>query len=273
MTARARLQAKHVAVALLPAVSPEAAKLPSSGAAAHRAVATRMPVTQHLLSKLQGLIVSGEWAPGSRLAAQRELAEQFGVSRATLREAVSSLEAFGLISVEPGRGVFVKSAEDIAAATSPQVGAAVIEHSNEAIYEARFLMEGWAAALAALSITDEQLEQLGEVVDGMQQALADQDHSALDRLDFEFHRRIVDACPNTVVRALLAPVFSESDMSNAPIADSSFISTRVKEHRDIVKAITTRDPVTAQNAMRQHVQRSAKRAHVKLAEGFERLLP
>lgn len=228
-----------------------------------------MPVSQHLVTRLQALIVSGEWAPGSRLAAQRELSEQLGVSRATLREAVSSLEAFGLISVEPGRGVFVKSSEEIAAVAAEHTEA----HSPETLFEARFLMEGWAAALASLSITEEQLEQLRAVVDGMQRALAGQDHAALDRLDFEFHRRIVEACPNKVVQALLAPVFSERDMSNAPISDASFISTRVKEHREIVAAIASRDPEVAQRAMRLHVQRSAKRAQVKLAVGYEKLLP
>lgn len=231
-----------------------------------RAVAPRTPVTQHVLAILQSRIVDGEWPDGFRLESQRELAEQLGVSRASLREAISSLEAFGLVSVEPGRGVFVR-----AGAQRPQAEADTPPHSPEELYEARYLMEGWAAALAALSITDAQIAELGVVVARMGEALALQDHAALDRLDYAFHACIASACSNALLRKLLAPIFSEHDMSNAPIVDTAFISTRVKEHQAIFAALSARDPARAQAAMRTHVLRSAKRAQVKLMPDIEKL--
>ena len=237
-----------------------------------RPVASRTPVTQHVLSLLQQRIVSGEWPSGFRLESQRELAEQLGVSRASLREAISSLEAFGLVSVEPGRGVFVTS-EDQRQRALQAAPAAAEAHTHEELYEARFLMEGWAAALAALSISDEQLGQLRALVDEMQAALAHQDQADLDRLDFEFHALIASACRNRLLRKLLAPIFSEHDMSNARIADAAFISTRVKEHREILDALASREPARAQQAMRTHILRSAKRAQVKLTPGIDKLLP
>ena len=229
-----------------------------------RVIAARMPVTQNVLSILQARIVSGEWPTGFRLESQRELADQLGVSRASLREAISSLEAFGLVSVEPGRGVFVKTPE---AAVTDVIGT----HSNEELYEARYLMEGWAAALAALSITDAQLAELGALVDDMGRALALQDHAALDRLDFAFHACIAAACQNRLLRKALAPIFSEHDMSSAPIADMAFISTRVREHREIYAAMAAHDPKQAQAAMRRHVLRSAKRAQVALSPGIAQM--
>lgn len=229
-----------------------------------RVVAPRMPVTQNVLSILQARIVSGEWPTGFRLESQRELADQLGVSRASLREAISSLEAFGLVSVEPGRGVFVKTPEAMA---PDDIGA----HSEEELYEARYLMEGWAAALAASSITDEQLIELAALVEDMGRALTLQDHAALDRLDFAFHACIASACQNRLLRKLLAPIYSEHDMSSAPIADTAFISTRVREHREIYAAMAARDPKQAQAAMRKHVLRSAKRAQVSLSPSIAQM--
>ncbi|MFT3820331.1 MAG: FadR/GntR family transcriptional regulator [Rubrivivax sp.] len=251
--------------------APPAGKRPPPALQA-RPVAPRTPVTQHVLTLLQERIVSGQWPSGFRLESQRELAEQLGVSRASLREAISSLEAFGLVSVEPGRGVFVTSADQRQRALQAS-SAAGEAYSDEELYEARLLMEGWAAALAALSITGEQLEALRALVDQMQAALAHQDQAALDHLDFEFHAAIVSACRNRLLRKLLTPIFSEHDMSNARIADAAFISTRVKEHRDVLNALASREPARARDAMRTHILRSAKRAQVKLTPGLDKLLP
>jgi len=235
-------------------------------------VAKRTPVTQQVVAMLQQRILSGELKGGSRLDSQRELSERLGVSRASLREAISTLEAFGLVSVEPGRGVFVIPEDLRAAAVASDES---VEPSREELYEARFLMEGWAAALAALSISDEQLGRLKTLVDGMQDALDKQNPDALDRLDYEFHSCIASVTLNSVLRKMLAPIFTEHDMSDTRIRDTAFISTRVKEHRDIFAAIASRDPNKAQKAMRQHVLRSAKRARVDLTAiaGIEKLLP
>ena len=262
LKARAKQQAGFQATPQ-PAANPEPAL---QGRLALPAVASRMPVTQQVLSVLRERIVSGEWPPGYQLKSQRELAEQLGVSRPPLREAIASLEAFGLISVEPGRGMFVRQAP-----AQPQSNAQ--PHSTEDLYEARYLMEGWAAALAALSIGDEQLAELGAIVDAMDAAQAAQDQAELDRLDHAFHAGIASACRNALLRKLLAPIFSEHDMSISRIRHTAFISTRAKEHREILQALASRDPKVAQQAMHRHVLLSAQRAKVKLRHGIESLFP
>lgn len=229
-------------------------------------VANRMPVTQQVLSLLKDRILSGEWPPGFQLKSQRELAEEFGVSRPPLREAISSLEALGLISVEPGRGMFVRQVP-VQPRSEPQ------PHSLEDLYEARYLVEGWAAALAALWITDDQLAALEAIVDGMDAALAAQDQDELDRLDFAFHASMASACRNVLLRNLLTPFFSEHDMSSHRIRSTAFISTRVKEHREILKALGSRDPEAARQAMHRHVLRGAQRAKVKLTQSITSIFP
>ncbi|GAA5236963.1 FadR/GntR family transcriptional regulator [Verticiella sediminum] len=225
-------------------------------------------MTQHVLAALQEKIVSGAWPPGHRLDSQRELAEQFQVSRASLREAISSLEAFGLVSVEPGRGVFVTEP----GATVPIAWPAQVDYTAEELYEARFLLEGAAAALAALTITPAALDELGRIVDAMQAALQAYDQAELDRLDFAFHAAIASAGQNRLLSALLAPHFSERDMSTTAIVDVALISTRVKEHRQIHAAIAARDARAAQRAMQRHVLRAAGRGRAALRPGLEALL-
>jgi GntR family transcriptional repressor for pyruvate dehydrogenase complex len=229
--------------------------------------APRAPATQQALTALQEKIFNNEWPAGFRLPSQRELADQVGVSRASLREAISSWEAMGLVRVEPGRGVFVTSQEE-RVASSQQLFEATRDHSIVELYEARLLMEGWAAALAARTISEDQLLELQTIVKHMQSALKSHDLTTLDRLDFEFHSLIVSACTNRLLRRLLAPVFSEQDMTAVKIVDAAFISGRVKEHRDIVGALSKRDPHLAQSAMRTHILNTAKRAQVDLPLGI-----
>jgi len=250
------------------AAGPESAiaPAPTLGRLGPPAVISRVSVTQQVLAVLRERIDSGEWPPGFQLKSQRELAEQLGVSRPPLREAIASLEACGLISVEPGRGMFVRD-------VSAQPPVDMQPHSLEDLFEARYLMEGWAAALAAMSISDEQLSALEAMVDAMDAAQAAQDQAELDRLDYAFHAGIAAACRNVLLRKLLAPMFSEHDMSCTRIRHTAFISTRAKEHREVLQALASRNPQAAQKAMHRHVLLGAQRAKVRLMHGIESLFP
>nr|WP_115681784.1 FadR/GntR family transcriptional regulator [Cupriavidus taiwanensis] len=233
-------------------------------------VALRTPVTQHALERMQTLIYSGEWAADSQIPSQRELAELLGVSRSSLREAISSLEGMGLVRVEPGRGVFVASLEQ-QAAVGRNSEVHQIDHTPSELYEARLLMEGWAAALAAIHITDDDIATLRKLLGQMEITVKNHDVTHLNQLDFEFHSLIAACCGNRLIRALLAPIFSEEEMGAPRLSDTAFLSSRVKEHREIVEALATRNPSLAQMAMRNHVLRSAKRVQVELPDHVHQL--
>lgn len=234
------------------------------------AVALRTPVTQHVLERMQGMIYNGQWPADSQIPSQRELAELLGVSRSSLREAISSLEGMGLVRVEPGRGVFVASLEQ-QAAVGRNSEVHQIDHTPSELYEARLLMEGWAAALAAIHITDSDIASLRGLLQKMESAVKDHDVTRLNQLDFEFHSLIASCCDNRLIRALLAPIFSEEEMSAPRLSDTAFLSSRVKEHKEIVDALATRNPNLAQMAMRNHVLRSAKRVQVELPDHVHQL--
>jgi len=112
------------------------------------------------VAKIQEFIASGEYRAGSRLPPERELAEQFGVSRPTIREAIIALEAKGLVSVKTGSGVYVLEQKE-------DHGVLGSMFSAFEVIEARVFVEGEAAALAAEIISKEELEQIKLSVDLM----------------------------------------------------------------------------------------------------------
>ena len=103
-------------------------------------------------NKIRGLIEEGAFPPGSRLPGERDLAEKFGVSRMTVREAEIALEAVGLLDIRIGSGVYVMR--------SPASGNGAAAIGACELTEARAAMESEAAALAASAITDEELNTL-----------------------------------------------------------------------------------------------------------------
>ncbi len=118
---------------------------------------------QALAEKLTRLIASGEFKPGDRLPAERELAAMYNVSRPTVREAVIALEIEGLVEVRIGSGVYVISQTPSREGVERDIGAFELT-------EARILIEGEAAALAAANITDEEIAELERLLAEMEAA-------------------------------------------------------------------------------------------------------
>lgn len=202
-----------------------------------------------VLEKLEELIDAGEYAPGGRLPSERELAEKFEVSRPTVREAIIALEALGRVDVKVGSGVYVLEAPN---------GYGQIDLSITAfeLTEARALVEGEAAALAATMISDSQLEELARALDEM--AAESSDGSLVSEIaDQRFHRIISEATRNAVLMAVIGELWDVRD--NSPNVHKAYqaicetgAATRQAEHREIYSALQRRDPVAARTAMHAH---------------------
>ncbi|BAV78088.1 GntR family transcriptional regulator [Pseudomonas chlororaphis subsp. aurantiaca] len=152
-------------------------------------------VPEVALQAIRQLINERGFGPGDALPSQRDLAVQLGVSRASLREALSSLSALGVISVQPGKGVFVQAAE------SPVNGVGLswpfaAQASPTDIFQLRYALEGFAAGLAAVTLTADELDALQDNVEAMRNELRAADFEAAARLDFEFHQKILQASGN-----------------------------------------------------------------------------
>src|SRR6266481_9211298 len=119
---------------------------------------------KRVADELRAAILSGRYAPGRRLPAERELGEMFRVSRPTVREAVIALELQGLVEVRVGAGVFVlePSTLDRTRGMGPELTIGPFE-----LMEARKIIESETAALAASLIDDEQLDRLERIIDSM----------------------------------------------------------------------------------------------------------
>ena len=132
---------------------------------------------------------------------------QLGVSRASLREALSSLSALGVVSVQPGKGVFVQEVQESPGFAWPFAAQA----TPLDIFQLRYALEGFAAGLAAVTLTLDELDSLEDNVEAMRKVLKAGDFEAAARLDFEFHQRILLASGNQAMVSILsasAEVFS-----------------------------------------------------------------
>lgn len=246
---------------------------PPSAAETAPDVPVRVSVTQQTAQIMRDGILGGKWPEGTQMPSQRELCETLGVSRTALREAMTTLEALGYLSIEVGRGVFVRPGTDWPSAERARGQGR--RYAIADVLQARFFLEGWAAQLAVSAMNELRLSQLVGIVEAMDQALARQEIEDLDRLDEEFHGVIADACGNAMVVDLLGIVRaayarrerSAGGQTSLEKGKLVMISRRVAEHRRIVEAMRAGDPTEANRAMREHILGLAARNGIHLPEG------
>ncbi|TKA96715.1 FadR family transcriptional regulator [Cereibacter changlensis] len=232
----------------------------------------RVSVTQQAAQAMRDGILSGRWPEGTQMPSQRDLCELLGVSRTALREAMTTLEALGYLSIEVGRGVFITSQGDWPSVDRAQGRGR--RYAAAEVLQARYFLEGWAAQLAVAGIDQVRLDRLVGLLEAMDGALARQELAELDRLDEEFHGIIAEACGNSMLMDLLEIVrgaYARRERSQraqtAPEGGKLVvISRRVAEHRRIVEAFQAGDPAEANRAMRAHILGLAARNGVHLSE-------
>jgi GntR family transcriptional repressor for pyruvate dehydrogenase complex len=212
---------------------------------------------QRIADQIRALIDEGKFADGERLPPERDLAQQLGVSRPSIREALIALEIEGIIEVRMGAGVFV-----CAPARHPAHAARSMGENPIELMHARAALEGSVIALASARVTREMLEPVRAALDAMRAAIAD-GRSPLPH-DREFHLSIAAMTGNSVLLRLVGELF---DSRHSPI--SSRISERAEsretwmsafeEHQTILAALENADVLAAQTAMRAHLYASQRR--------------
>lgn len=213
---------------------------------------------QQIADQIRELIDQGDFEAGTRLPPERDLAQQLGVSRPSLREALIALDVEGRVEVRSGSGAFVSAAlPDLA----PRRTAAMGESPSQ-LMEARSVVEGEVVILACARVTDELLAQLRELLKGMQAAIGRR-HGRVD-LDRKFHLTLAEMTGNAVLSRLVEELFDERHSPISAKISSRFESARtwkaaLKEHEEILNAVEARDPIAAQAAMRAHLKASARR--------------
>lgn len=220
----------------------------------------RLPVPRNVSGHLQQLILRGGLKPGDRLPSQRELAEQLGVSRPSLREAISALETMGLITVKVGSGVFV---------ASPDARAPLWRFSDRCsprdVYEARYGLESYAARLAAQHVDDAGVARLRGCVDTMRTAFRADDIAGMAIADAAFHDLVFDLAANPVLAGMYRPVRDLMvETQRLPMTRRTRLDDTLREHEVLLEKLAARDGPGAEEAMKEHIRRAARRFDVAL---------
>ncbi|HBX57436.1 FadR/GntR family transcriptional regulator [Pseudomonas sp. UBA2684] len=223
-------------------------------------------VPEYALQAIRKLIEDEGYRPGDALPSQRDLAERLGVSRTSLREALSSLSALGLVSVQAGKGVFVQAPVAQSSAHAGFAWPFAAQVSAADTFQLRFALEGFACGLAAVTLTAEELDALQDNVEQMRLALRAGDFDSASRLDFDFHRRILHASGNQAMLGIVsssADIFLESQ--KLPFIRPERALETWQEHRKILKALGRHAAGPAQKAMQQHIRAAALRTGIAFA--------
>ena len=212
---------------------------------------------QQIADQIRELIHRGGFEVGTRLPPERDLAQQLGVSRPSLREALIALDVEGRVEIRSGSGVYVCAPPSPAPPRTPALG-----ESPSELMEARSLIEGEVVILACARSTEDFLGRLRELLKGMETEIARR-RTAVE-LDRQFHLTLAEMSGNSVLSRLVVQLFDERHSPISAKISSRFESTRtwnaaLKEHEAILHALEARDPIAAQAAMRAHLKASERR--------------
>ena len=197
-------------------------------------------------------IMRGDFEVGERLPSERDLAIRHDVSRPTIREAMIALEVDGLVEVVTGSGVYVRSLTRKYGTPAP------MDIGPFELLEARALIEGEAAALAARNMTDTALAELEKLVAEMEAENA-RDVVMSEDADRRFHMTIARATNNSAMEHAVESLW---DARNRSLQNIRFlekvraegIKPRIDEHQAILAALRSQDPAGARDAMRAHLR-------------------
>jgi GntR family transcriptional repressor for pyruvate dehydrogenase complex len=196
-------------------------------------------------------ILSDRLSVGDRLPSERELGEQFGVSRTVVREAVRALVTKGVIDVRSGSGLRVAAVDANAVSESMTLFLRGGTLDFEKVHEVRTVLEVHLAGLAAERATDDDVAQLREIHERMQREVSDVEAAARD--DLEFHRAIARATHNELFLLLMDSIGSSLiDIRRENLGSGSAPMT-LSQHEAILELIAAHDPEAARTAMQVHL--------------------
>jgi len=209
---------------------------------------------EQIVEQIEERILSGELRDGDRLPTEREMAEQFKVSRTAVREAINALVQRGLVEAHPGRGTFVRDGTSQVVRQSLGVMMRIGQDGElENLVKIREIMEPEIAALAAERATEQHIAAMQEAVEAMDAAL--DDAAAFTEADDRFHLALAEGTQNPLVLMLLDPIVGLLHEQRERISSvSGGLERGQYYHKRILEAIVSHDPEAAREAMRAHLR-------------------
>jgi len=213
---------------------------------------------ERIVSQIENRIEAGELKVGDQLPAERELAEQFAVSRTAVREAVKALHQKGLVEIRPGRGTFITNgtSDTIRHSLSMLMKIGVVNGSGNLV-EVREILEPEIAALAATRITDEYIASMQDAVDTMDTALDNVD--VFVEADLDFHLALAEGTQNPIIPILMDSIIDllREQRKRIGLTKGGLQRGQV-HHKKILDAVTRHNADAARQAMQDHLKQVRK---------------
>ena len=195
------------------------------------------PLYEDVADRLRDKIFAKQLAPGSWLDEQ-SLAEQFGISRTPMREAIKALASEGLVTMKMRRGAYVTE---------------VNRSDLEQIFTVLSLLEGQAAKEAALKATEDELNLLDHLHHRLETAAADRDIEQFFEINGKFHELIQQIAGNRWMNGVIDDLRKVLKLHRKDsLTSTGRLQNSLVEHREILRAILKRDDLAAEAAMRKH---------------------
>lgn len=213
-------------------------------------------VSTQIADQIRSSILSGEFAPGDKLPPERELAEMFGVSRPSVREALNVLASSGLVMSYQGGGTVVMSLVETSSVNPLSELIRVQQDRALDVIEVRKSMESWTAWYAAERALPEDIRRMEEIIAGMEHNLETKQPS--EDLDANLHIVISRATHNIVWLHLMQSLFDAMKQFQQTVWRAVYLTEEdhqllFQHHNSIVQAIKARDPQAARDAMLHHL--------------------
>lgn len=205
-----------------------------------------------VVEHVRRLIEQGALGRGGRLPGERDLAQELGVSRPSVRSGLEALEAMGVVVSRRGAGTFIADGPPDLGKEPLSLLASLYRLTAVEMFEARLVLEVGIAGLAARHASADQLAAIADEVSEMFAAL--EDPRAFLLHDVRFHRAIASGCGNRVLAALMEMVAAQFyELRRQTINRARDLKQSAEMHRRIYRAIRARDAVAAQAAMAEHL--------------------
>jgi DNA-binding FadR family transcriptional regulator len=230
-----------------------------NGESLFRNVGTQGGLVDRVVNEIQSVIVNGQLEPGAKLPPERELAEELGVSRTVIREAVRILVAKGLLETKPGVGTIVRQVtrdqivEPLSLLLQTQEGGISIEH----LHQVRRMLEVEIAGLAALQASEEDIADLKQVLVDMESVETGPKEFAAR--DSDFHQGLAKTTYNPLLIILLDSIRDLMQEVRLMVTRHPGLREQVMpDHYRILERVAARDPEGARQAMEEHLEHALR---------------
>ncbi len=209
-------------------------------------------IYEMVIEQIKDIVKKGELRSGDKLPSERELCDKLEVSRASIREALKSLQMLGLIESKHGEGNFINENFENSLLEPLSIVFLLLGSKGDDVLQLRKIIEPETAALAAKNITDEQLMELKDIMEELNNASDGEVSASLDK---RFHYKIAQASGNHLISTVMFSMSSliEKYIENSNVHNSNKEMVKTN-HEEIWRALKAHDADAAAAAIRKHLE-------------------